>query len=585
LWGFAIALVVTVYSQTMPRITCSPYQYFTGAPQGLDEWTYFSMIRAIWRTGNGFTYSYPYAWGPTPPVLFHLHFAILALVARFTGLPAAFEIGRVLGASATGAAIQIIATRLVPKGQLRRWFYVAAVAGGGLFFIADVFYAIHVAGIDGLTEILEYGRYAQGILYWWLPYLGLNLRMPLECIYHAFVMLGLAFLITGRPWRALACGAATWMCNPFSGVALSVPVICWWASRAIFPVRLDQLNLRPPRPSASFSSQLRTGAIVQIAAWTGITLAAVIYNGPFLNQWAVFRGLKEQYWLGSTIPIAWWRVLMLVMPWILVLLWVFFSSRGRRMVLWNPNVRLFLFMIPWHILLLRQDVIVGEKHLQELHYNRGYLQFALVVVTWQWVRTIAVWARMRWHTSVAARHEVWPRMRHRLLPACVLLLCLDQGMFVLKQITDHKAVGYVPVDFAKAIHMLPDDALGRTVYNDGVMRCSSYITAASNYVAYMADETMVVPFPEERAGRLEKAMASGKGLAQLGIGYAIIDETDTMSIEAFLRQGWAKWRLIDSEGKGQGIVILRPPDLSGKDTNSGKAQPPAARETPSEVVN
>ena len=63
LWGLVIGIIVAVYSQVIPRVVGHPGRFFTGAPQGLDEWTYFSMIRAIWRTGNGFTYRYPYAWG------------------------------------------------------------------------------------------------------------------------------------------------------------------------------------------------------------------------------------------------------------------------------------------------------------------------------------------------------------------------------------------------------------------------------------------------------------------------------------------------------------------------------------------
>jgi len=253
-----------------------------------------------------------------------------------------------------------------------------------------------------------------------------------------------------------------------------------------------------------------------------------------------------------------------VMPWILVLPWAFISPRGRSMVLWNPNVRLFLFMIPWNILLIRQDIIVGSHYLQGLHYDRGYLQFSLVVVAWQWVRTVVVWGRNRWHTRNEMMVRFWPRMRRRLLPGCVLLLCLDQAMFLTKQIMDLDPVGYVPQYLEDAIRLLPGDATDKTVFNDGAMRCTSYITASTNYVTYDAPETMVVPYPEEHSRVVNNALRSGKGLAELGIGYALISGSNDYAIKAFEKQGWQQWKSVNSDDYTEGLVILRPPWMVDK---------------------
>src|SRR5690606_7324650 len=124
------------------------------------------------------------------------------------------EVGRVLGAAGAGAALAAMGC-LFPAGFWRRWFYVIAVFCGASFGLGALYHALRIGGLDALTEPHEYIDEAMDKLIWWLPFPLQNLRMPLECLYHAVVFGGLACLAWNRLGWAWLLGLLTWASNPF----------------------------------------------------------------------------------------------------------------------------------------------------------------------------------------------------------------------------------------------------------------------------------------------------------------------------------------------------------------------------------
>src|SRR5690349_11087122 len=104
--GALAAFVVAFTGHLLVWLQSDKYMWPSGVTQGTDMWTYMSMARAVWRSPNGISYSYPYdLYWPVPPIAFQLHITLIAWLGRLTGLPAAFEIGRILGAAGAGAAL------------------------------------------------------------------------------------------------------------------------------------------------------------------------------------------------------------------------------------------------------------------------------------------------------------------------------------------------------------------------------------------------------------------------------------------------------------------------------------------------
>src|SRR5436190_198265 len=111
--GFIAGLLAALWPLYRAWGRSSPHSVYIGAPQGVDEWVYMALARAVWRSPTQFTYSYPYElWWKTPPVLVQLPIAVAAWLGRCVGLPAAFEVLRVLGAAGSGAALGALGARL-----------------------------------------------------------------------------------------------------------------------------------------------------------------------------------------------------------------------------------------------------------------------------------------------------------------------------------------------------------------------------------------------------------------------------------------------------------------------------------------
>lgn len=519
LWGLAAGLAVTLYSQIQPRLNETPEMFFTGAPQGQDQWVYFSMIRALWRSPNGLTYCYPFTlfWS-TPAVMFQAHFTVLAWIARLTGLPAAFEIGRVAGAAVCGSAIGFIGAKLCPGARWRKWFWIALVLGGGWFTWGAAGLAIEVAGVDGLTEWAEYVPRFMGPLYSWLPFVLENITLPIEPIYHAVLFCAMAALMARRNKLALGLGLAAWFSHPFTAAALTMPVLAWWAWAAL-----------------TASGRERRDCIWNLAGWTAITALAIGYYHVLLGQWEGLRELAKLYKIPVTGMLSPVKLLLLVCPWFAGLIWSVFTSAGRRRVWGRPAWRLFGLLAATQLVLLMQGIALGERAIQPFHYNRGCLEFGLVVVFW---RAATSWAQDRRIVPV------W-------LIVAVSLTLPDQALFFLRSLGG-VWVGFASRDYAGILSATNSYPPGRLILNE-IIGTGLIISAFSDHVPYDAPESMVVPFWKERADILHRALnGEGRTVRDLGVDLAIVDKQQEM-IEKLATQGW---RTVTQRGR---FVLMAPP--------------------------
>lgn len=526
--GALAALVVGMTGQALLWLQTGPGSESTGATQGLDLWTYYSMARAVWRSPNGITYSYPYQlYWPTPAVAFQLPITILAWIGRVTGLPAAFEIGRVVGGAGAGAAIGAIGA-LFPRGFWRRWFYIAAVLGGGFYGLAAIDMAIGNAGLAGLTEPYQYQPRVEGRMFWWLPYLARNLRMPLECIYHALVIGALACLVWRRHGWAWLLGALVWMSNPFAALALHSAVVPWYLWRAV-----------------ETSGTRRRQYARYFALGVFINGIAVVYYGWFLNRWPLLRELHRLYEIQYVPALDWRSLLLLTMPYGLALLSTAAVPPLRRAIWGRPVWRLFALLAAAHLILLQQSAFLGERAMQAYHYNRGYLHLGLAVVAWRVVMVCLY--KYRLLSLRDTSRLLWPwkisqfRRRVAAMVVCgvVTLTCLDQLFFFMFVVSQQNGVGLISSDYASLVRAIPPTPAPAIVLTEPAALPGSYVTAFSPHIAYQAEETMIVPFPAERASLLEQAMAGqGGGVAKLGIQYAIVSHQNTKWLENLKAQGW-----------------------------------------------
>lgn len=503
-----------------------------GNPQGTDLLTYFSMCRAVWRSGNGITYSYPYdLYWPMPAVLFHLPITLLACLGKAVGLPAAFEAGRIAGAAGTGAALGALGC-MFPRGAWRKGFYIAVAFGGAMLSVSAVWSALRIAGLNCFTELHEYTDEGYGDLLWWLPFLSQNLRMPLECLYHAMVVGALACLVFGRYKWAWALGLAVWASNPFAAVALHSAVVPWlvWCT-------------------LEAKGGARRRLALNTAAWLAVNAGAVVYYSWFLQQWEVMRDLHDIYRSFYNAPLPLGRLALLTLPWVAGLVAAVVVPALRRAVWGRPRWRLFALLACAQIVLMQQGALIGERSMQAYHYNRGYLQLGLVITGLRVMLLVANRGGRPWVLPAALRpwHVARGRARRAVVALCVVVgvTLPDSALFGLYLITRPNVAGLYNSRYAELVRAIPADPAPMLVYVEAGMLEASYITATTPHIAYMADETMVVPHVAQRAQYIASAWkGENGGFAGLGIDYIIVATNDE-NLPRLEEQGWTRVRVAD----------------------------------------
>lgn len=542
-WSGALAAIfVAVCGHGLGWLSLYPGDVWVGTPQGTDLWTYFSMARAVWDSPNGITYSYPYdLYWPVPPVLFQLPITLLAWVGRVVGLPLAFELGRVAGAAGAGAAVGALAM-MFRRGFWRWWFLVALLPGGGLFWVGAMVLAWKTAGPEGFVELWQYQWQSEDRLLWWLPFLVRNLRLPLECIYHALVMGALACLVWRRHGWALVLGLCVWLSNPFSAVALHSAVVPWLAWR-VWETR----------------GEARRRMAVWLGGWLLVNALAAVYYGWFLNRWPLLMELHELYRIQHVPPLTVWQMAMLLLPYGAGLLATAVWPWARRAVWGSARWRLFALLALAHIVLIQQSAFLGERAMQSYHYNRGYLQLGLVMTAWR-VLTVARrsaglgGAGGRWFWPWRYNGDLRRRATAWVVAVVVSLTCLDQVLFACYALTKAGDAGYVSQNFRTLLRRVPAEPAPMIIYSEPFATAPSYITAFTPHIAWNAEDTMVVPFWYERGILVRQALQGQHGgVAALGIDYMILPTGYTEEIAALIGQGWQK---IDEAGY---LSLLRSP--------------------------
>ena len=461
---------------------------FSGATQVPDQYTYFAMVRALMRSSSGITYAYPFAlWWPTPPVLFQPTFVMLALLARGVGLPIAFEIGRIVGTAASGAALGAIAWRLSPGKGWTKWLAITMAFGGGTFWVGAT--AIGMRD-TGLWMILPwyFQEKVMGSLFMWMPFLAQNVYYALEAIYHALVLGALAALMFRRNKTALALGAVTWFSNPFSGVALAACVIPWWAWNAWV---------------ARAGSSGRRNAVVQWAAWIAVSGVAMAYYGWFLSRWPAMADLTRWYTTLMNDRLSLAQVVMLWTPLGVGTVWSVVSKRGRRLVWGNRNYRLMALLVWTQLALAQQALLLGDRAVQPMHYNRGYMAVGLAALAWRAFRA--------WTPS--------PRLVPRWAVLVALLALPDQAFFVASMQTTWTFKGIETRETADLVATLREIPGSLVVHGDWLS--NSYLAGVTDHVPFNDITTAVMPFPELREQALKDVREGRRTLEDLGIDAVI----------------------------------------------------------------
>ena len=92
--------------------------------------------------------------------------------------------------------------------------------------------------------------------------------------------------------------------------------------------------------------------------------------------------------------------------------------------------------------------------------------------------------------------------------------------------------------YVDLVHTIPTQPAPMLVHVDSYVLPGSYVTASTPHVAFMAPETMVVPFPSEREKYLQEAWTGAYGgLAGLGLDYVIIHR-ESDNVQDLKNQGW-----------------------------------------------
>ena len=468
---------------------------FSGAPQGTDQYTYFAMVRALLRSPTGITYSYPFdLWWPTPPVLFQPTFVMLALLARGIGLPLAFEVGRIAGAASTGAVLGAIAWRLAPGKGWTAWLAFTMAFGGGIFWLGATGVGMQAAS-HWMILPWYFQQEVMGTLFMWMPFLAQNVYYPLEAIYHALVLGALAALMFRRNKTALALGAITWFSNPFSAVALAACVIPWWA-----------INTWVARAGSAGRRQ----AARQCAAWVAVAGVAMAYYGWFLPRWPALADLTRWYAevLNDRLSLA--QVLFLWTPLGVGAVWSVVSKRGRRLVWGNRNHRLMGLLVWTQLALAQQALVLGERAVQPMHYNRGYMAVGLAALAW---RAFRAWARS-------------PRRVPRWAVLVALLALPDQAFFAAYM---HAAWTYRGIEAAETAALAATlRKIPGSLVVHGEWYSNSYLAAMTDHVPFYNKETTVMPFPELRAKALDDVREGQRTLEEVGIDAVIASKTSPM---------------------------------------------------------
>lgn len=515
--GFLLSLVLALYFQIVPRLNPHPELVFHGAPQGQDQLIYMAMVRAIWRSPNLITYSYPFAlWWPVPPVLFQFPLTLIAWLGKVTGLPLAFEAMRIAGATVTGAFLAALGVRLVRSSHLRVIFWIATAFAGGWFWIRGVSLALETAGLAGLTEFAEYAKRSQGPLFYWMPFLAENVVYPLECAYHALFFGTIFSLLRRRRKLALLLGTLTWFSNPFSAIALTAPVGLWQLSRVVF------------------CRKHRSGRFVEAAAWLFICLVGASYYALFLPQLPALRAVSKLYHTDLLPPLSLLQMALLLGPWLVGFLWSVGTRAGRSAVWRNPAWRLVALIAVTQFALVQQGLVLGEKALQPHHYNRGYMHWAFAAL---FVRFVAF-------NAAVVRKKQW------LMPLFIASVLPDHAVFFYKALVQYDG-GFVSRDLAEVVEAANKRDRGKVIYNEPA-GSGAYIAAASNNVPFDIPEAMVVPFAQERHQKLYDAISRQDNVEQMGITFAIV-EPDGDKQRALLQRGWVVVK------KNDEFVLLRAP--------------------------
>lgn len=522
--GGGFGLIVGAILQLVPRLH-SGSGVFGGGPQGLDQYVYFSLVQAIWRTGNGFTYEYPFSlFWPAPPVLLQLPLTVAAWIAKVIGLSLSFEFLRVVGAAGSGAALWVLAKRLSPSKLWRRWLLFACVFGGGWFSFGAVREAIRTAGIEGLTEWPLYVQRSMGAIYWWLPYLAQNVVYPLEATYHALVLGAFAALLTGTFRTALVLHLLTWFSNPFPAVSLSVPVWLWLLSRVLVPQGLPRRDL-----------------FRQLVGWSLVMAIGLGYYGPFLGQWDVLRELGRMHRVPLAPPPTPFQLLCLLSPFGWFFLWSFMTRATRRAVWISPRWRLLAIIVVSQFMFLGQFWVLGSSAIQPYHFNRGYLSMALGAIA---VRCVYVTRRNRGNIP-------------RWLKMLILTAVIDHAVFFARELPNLQPLCIIPRDVAAlcdTLRSLPPDQIFIT-YDPF---WSPYLAGLSRQIPYNMETTMIIPWSAERNKILSSTVATKPHtLPDLGVTLAIVSPSDSLTT-ALLQSGW------EEVFRDQRFILLAAPQAAAR---------------------
>lgn len=467
-----------------------------------------ALCRAIQRSSTGVFYSYPFTLAdPAPAVMIQLPLVIIANLGRLMGLPLAFELARVLGSAASGAALAAIGQLLFPASALRRWFWVAAALGGGWFTFGAIEKALEVAGVDGLTDVPPYFRQVFGEHYFWMPFLLQNLVYPLECVYHGLVLGALALLLAGR-WRwALVVGGITWFSNPFPGAGLSAAVLVWLMAQAL----------------GARSHRLRVHARCHFGGWLLLTVIAVGYYRVFLLQWPVLRELSRLYEFDVARPYNALKTFLLLGPWAGFIL-AGALLQWRRLL--RPRALLFLSLFVTQIILVWQGTVMGERAVQPHHFNRGYLHLSVVALAWLGVSALV---KRGWH---------------RVVPVAIVVTLStvpDQALFFWKFGWGFGRSGEVLKSYQEVVVLTRKYPPGSLVYVQTGFESplAAYLPAATHNVPYEMTSTLVVPYAQARRERMTHALAAetSEALNQLGLRAAIISR-DQPDAGLLKKHGW-----------------------------------------------
>lgn len=533
LWGALVGgsfgLFIAVWAQILPRLANAGSDVYSGAPQGLDQWTYFALVRAIWRSGNAFTYEYPFdLYWKSPPVLLQLPLSVASWIGRFTGLPMAFEILRIAGAAATGAFVALLACRLAPRGLPRRWLLAAMVLAGGWFGFIAIGCAVHVSGLDGLSEWSSYLPRAQRFTYHWKLFFTENVYYPLECIYHALVLAALLALLARRHVAALVLGLLLWASNPFPAVALSICALAWAALQVC----------------RSRGSKLRV-ALTVLAGWIIISSLGAAYYSVFLDQWPALRELRTRHAVGLAPPPDLAIAVGLWGPWMVPLVWTLATRAGRRCIWLSRKWSLIGCLAFTQTCLVTQGYVVPSLQCQPYHFNRGYLTLACAALFW------------RMAVACSRPSYCFPRW------AIVLLLLTfpDQALFHHEQLSQGVTEGWVTRSFHAAAEAIPQSSSSApNLVLVGRELPAMYLAACTAHLPYrirVQESDYIVPFADERNRMLDSALARKNGTTVVGLGirYAIMAKDDETT--ALLReQGWRQTFACDD------LLLLEPSSSS-----------------------